>query len=516
MKILVSENQFKFLVNLITEDDNKLKENVMFVGDSLSAGKGATWNYLLEKAHPEWNVTHVVLGGKRTGWMLENMLPKLKEKKYDKVFIYGGTNDSLWIGTNLSEAVTNIQKMVDAVNNQGGQAYVFLGYEVNSVMTDKNIKPTYKKDGSILCDIKCMKTGRERMSKLQKDLSSQIKNAIIIPTISGNDSWAPGDGIHIGPSNHGTIKDHVERYIKKTKDKTQNQTTGNTGDDKKETFRKFFEKYFEFLKTNEVVDQNSSEKKIRMMQVILFLVTRDNSIEINGILDGNTKVAITKYQKNNGLNESGIFDIKTQDKLTKKLFKTYQERQVTDEKKGSGGSDEGNVGSLVIENPGVKVRNLPANLEEQFKNIPGVDFNKFKSDVESIGIPVKYAIRQLFVESAFSPDVISCKRVSTSGARGIAQFMPKTWPTYGKGGDPCKVQDALPAYIKLMGENVSRFPGRLDLAFSAYNSGPYYQYPPKSGNKLYYDALKNKTPFKDLKGKLPNETYGYTASILQP
>jgi peptidoglycan hydrolase-like protein with peptidoglycan-binding domain len=513
MKILVSENQFKFLVNLITENDDRVKENVMFVGDSLSAGKGATWNYLLEKAHPNWNVTHVVEGGKRTGWMLNNMLPKLKEKKYDKVFIYGGTNDALWIGTNLSEAVTNIQKMVDAVNEQGGQAYVFLGYDAGSVMVDKNLKPTYNKDGSILCDVNCMKTGRERMVKLQKDLSSQIKNAIIIPTVSGDGNWAAGDGIHVGPGPHRKMKDHVETYIKETKKTNQTQTTGNTNDDKKEKFKKFFERYFEFLKTNEVVDQNSSDKKIRMMQVILFIVTKDNSIEINGILDGNTKVAITKFQKNNGLNESGIFDLKTQDKLTQKIFKTYSGRQIEDVKKGSGGSEENT--SLVITNPGVKIRSIPSNLEEQFKNIQGVNFNKFKSEVESGGIPIKYAIRQLYAESAFSPSVISCKSTSTAGARGIAQFMPGTWPSYGK-GDPCKVEDALPAYVKLMSENVRRFPGRLDLAIAAYNSGPWYQYPPKSGKQVYFDALKNKTSFKDLKDKLPKETYEYVSTIMQP
>ena len=117
MKILVSENQFKFLVNLITEDDDRIKENVMFVGDSLSAGKGATWNYLLEKDHPKWNVTHVVKGGMKTDWMLNNMLPKLKEKKYDKVFIYGGTNNAFWVGTSLSNAVSDIQKMVDYYQN---------------------------------------------------------------------------------------------------------------------------------------------------------------------------------------------------------------------------------------------------------------------------------------------------------------------------------------------------------------------------------------------------------------
>jgi peptidoglycan hydrolase-like protein with peptidoglycan-binding domain len=515
MKILISENQLKLVVNLITEDDNSVKENVMFVGDSLSAGKGTTWNYLLEKAHPNWNVTHVVLGGMRTGWMLSNMLPKLKEKKYDKVFIYGGTNDAFWIGTNLSEAVTNIQKMVDAVNEQGGQAYVFLGYEAGSVMVDKYLKPTKYPDGRVLCDQNCMYKARERMIQLQKDLSSQIKNAIIIPTISGDDTWAPGDGTHVGPGPHRKMKDHVETYIKETKKTNQTQTTSNTNDDKKEKFKKFFEKYFEFLKTNEVIDQNSSDKKIRMMQVVLFLATKDNSIEINGILDGNTKVAINKFQKNNGLTESGIFDINTQDKLTQKIFKTYPGRQTKDVKKGSGDSEEA-AGSLVITNPDVKVRNLPSNLEEQFKNIPGVDFNKFKTDVESIGIPIKYAVRQLFVESAFSPDVISCKRTSTSGARGLAQFMPTSWPAYGKGGDPCKPQDALPAYVRFMSTLTKRFPGRLDLVFAGYNSGPNLQYPKKSGNYVYDIALKNNTNFKNLKDKLSSETYAYVASILQP
>lgn len=505
MKILVSENQFKFLVNLITEDDDRVKENVMFVGDSLSAGRGLTWNYLLEKTHPNWNVTHVTKGGMKTDWMLNNMLPKLKEKKYDKVFIYGGTNDAFWVGTNLSNAVTNIQKMVDAVNQQGGQAYVFLGYDAQSVMTDDVLKPTK------ICDVVCMKKGRDRMIKLQNDLKSQIQGATVIPTVEGNPSWVAGDGIHPGSGPHKTMKDHVESYVKETKKTNQTQTTSNTNDDKKEKFKKFFERYFEFLKTNEVVDQNSSDKKIRMMQVILFIVTKDNSIEINGILDGNTKVAITKFQKNNGLNESGIFDLKTQDKLTQKIFKTYSGRQSDDVKKGSGGSEENR--SLVITDPGVKVRSIPSNLEEQFKNIPGVDFNKFKSEVESGGIPIKYAMRQLYAESAFSPSVISCKNTSTAGARGIAQFMPGTWPSYGK-GDPCKVQDALPAYVKLMSENVRRFPGRLDLAIAAYNSGPWYK--DKNGNQVYFSALKNNTNFKQLKDKLPTETYEYVSTIMQP
>ena len=250
------------------------------------------------------------------------------------------------------------------------------------------------------------------------------------------------------------------------------------------------------------------------MQVILFIVTKDNSIDINGILDGNTKVAINKFQKNNGLTESGIFDLKTQDKLTQKIFKTYQGRQIEDIKKGSVGSEESK--SLVITNPSVKIRTLPSDLEQKFKNIPGVNYEKFKNDIESVGIPVKYAIRQLYIESAFSPDVISCKRKSTSGAMGLAQFMPKTWPEYGRGGDPCNVQDALPAYVRMMAFLVKKFPGRLDLAIASYNSGPYVQYPPKSRKYIYDNALTNKTPFTELNGKIPSEAYAYASSILQP
>lgn len=495
MKILISENQLKLVVNLLTEDDNKL--NVMFVGDSHSAGKGWTWNYLLEKSHPDWDVTHVVEGGKRTDWMLNNMSQALAKKKYDLVFIYGGTNDVMSPIKN-EVPIANIQKMVDKVNEQGGKAIVVLGFDQEGLFDASKVKPT------IYCDKKCFANYKPKRVDYQKRLGESIRNAIIVPKLDADTSWTT-DGIHAIASKHKIMKDHVDSYIKNIKP-TQSTTTTDKKDEKKEKFKKFFEKYFEFLKTNETVDKNSPEKTVRMMQVVLFMVTKDNSVDLNGILDGNTKVAILKFQKNNGLTESGIFDLETQDKLTQKLFKTYPGRK-GETKIGSGGSKE-TVGSLVITDPGVKVRNIPSNIEEQFKNIPGVDYNKFKSDVESIGIPVKYAIRQLFVESAFLPNVMYCKKTSTAGARGIAQFMPGTWPSYGKGGDPCRVQDALPAYVRLMSNLMRMFPGRLDLALAGYNWGP--------NRNVLKSALKNKTPFTELKNKMPLETYSYSSSILQP
>jgi soluble lytic murein transglycosylase-like protein len=163
---------------------------------------------------------------------------------------------------------------------------------------------------------------------------------------------------------------------------------------------------------------------------------------------------------------------------------------------------------MVIENPGVKVRTFPSDIDSKFKNAVGSNYDSFISDVEGIGLDPKIAIRQLYNESTFSPDVMSCKRTSSAGARGIAQFMPGTWPTYGGGGDPCNISDALKAYPKMMKVLLNKFPGRLDLAIAGYNSGPNL--------KAYSEALKNKTPFTDLKGKIPNESYKYASSILQP
>jgi len=51
---------------------------------------------------------------------------------------------------------------------------------------------------------------------------------------------------------------------------------------------------------------------------------------------------------------------------------------------------------------------------------------------------------QGYAESGFNP-----KAVSYAGAQGIAQFMPGTWPQWGK-GDPFNPADAIPAQAAFM------------------------------------------------------------------
>ena len=496
MKIIISENQLQNLVNLIKEDDGKI--NVMFVGDSLSSGPGYTWNYLLEKDHPEWDVTHVSKSGMKTSWMLNNMLPKLKEKKYDKVFIWGGGNDA-FSKDSLDNTVSNIQSMVDAVVNQGGQAYVFIGYDAKSVMSDEKLKPT------IYCDKPCMLKSRDRTIELQEKVVNGIKNATIIPAVVGDPSWT-SDGIHPNGSAHKLFKDQVEKYIGKP---TNNDGGGNA--EIQSASQRLFNSIKNILSKKDKMESSATPDDIKTVQFSLNVINKSD-LPITGQIDGETVKAIEDYQETNDLDQTGkLTPDTTGGIISDLLFKITGKRYTF-------GKSNKNFNPMVIENPGVKVNTFPSDIDSKFKKAVGDDYNSFISDVESIGLDPKIAMRQLYTESAFNPDVMSCKRTSTAGAKGIAQFMPGTWPTYGGGGNPCDISDALKAYPKMMKELLRRFPGRVDLAIAGYNSGPNFKF--ASGDnkgKMVYDyALKNKIPFTDLKGKIPNESYKYASSILQP
>jgi soluble lytic murein transglycosylase-like protein len=169
--------------------------------------------------------------------------------------------------------------------------------------------------------------------------------------------------------------------------------------------------------------------------------------------------------------------------------------------------------------PGVELRAMPNDeeLTSRFKTIAGSDYDSYIESIKQIPLEPIIAIRQLYNESAFSPDVINCSRVSSAGARGIAQFMPTTWPAYSN-GDPCNVPDSLKAHAKMMKDLIKKFPNRPDLALAGYNSGPYIQFPKgDSRGKYKYDwAFNNNIPFKQLKGLIPNESYKYSSSILRP
>jgi hypothetical protein len=104
-------------------------------------------------------------------------------------------------------------------------------------------------------------------------------------------------------------------------------------------------------------------------------------------------------------------------------------------------------------------------------------------------IPAAFLIRLLYQESGFRAGVIS-----SSGALGIAQFMPET-AADRRLDNPFDPLQAIPASARLLRDLQRKF-GNLGLAAAAYNAGP----------KRVQDWMANKAP-------LPQETQDYVKSI---
>ena len=496
MKIVISEEQLKTLVHLIKEDNGKI--NVMFVGDSHSAGPKWTWNYLIAKDHPEWDVTQLAVGGKTTKWMLQNLTTKLNEKKYDLVFIYGGANDVM-SPQPISTPIGNIQKMVDLVNGQGGKAIVLTGFDSESIFNPEKVSTTR------YCDRECMIGFKPKRVKYQVDLPNSITGAIIIPKLVGDISWST-DGVHVGSAKHKLMKDHVYSNMGDLKNiKVDTETNSGTKTETQSASQKIFNSIKNILSKKDKMESTATPEDIKTIQLSLNVINKGD-LPMTGQINDETTKAIENYQETNNLDKTGKLSPDTTGGIISDFLFKITGKRYTFGKSSTTEKSEQNFNPMVIINPGVKVKTFPSDIETKFKNAVGDNYDSFISDVQSIGLDPKIAIRQLYTESAFSPDVMSCKRTSTAGAKGIAQFMPGTWPSYG--GNPCNISDALKAYPKMMKVLLNKFPGRLDLAIAGYNSGPNL--------KAYSNALKNKTPFTELKGVIPKESYGYASSILQP
>jgi len=104
-------------------------------------------------------------------------------------------------------------------------------------------------------------------------------------------------------------------------------------------------------------------------------------------------------------------------------------------------------------------------------------------------LPAPFFTRLIQQESGFKPDV-----VSSAGAQGIAQFMPRTASSVGL-ADPFEPTGALAASAKLLAGLVRQF-GNLGLAAAAYNAG----------SKRVQDWIRRR-------GKLPSETRQYVLNI---
>jgi len=194
---------------------NKNPKKILIVGDSQSAiktesGQNITYTYpnLLRDMLKSRGVTIDVLalGGKTTKWMRDNLPSKLSEKKYDRVIIYGGGNDTSNASIPLQTTLNNIQAMVDMANKNGADAFVNLGYKVQGKFGDINVMPVGR-PANLLTKKEEWLPYVQKRKDLQKLIPQKIKNANFIPAYDLKSNTV--DGIHPTAEGHKIVAQKV-------------------------------------------------------------------------------------------------------------------------------------------------------------------------------------------------------------------------------------------------------------------------------------------------------------------
>lgn len=119
---------------------------------------------------------------------------------------------------------------------------------------------------------------------------------------------------------------------------------------------------------------------------------------------------------------------------------------------------------------------------------------------DQAGIPAPVLAAQIETESSWRPNARS-----GVGARGLSQFMPETWATFGQGGNPHNPEHAIAAQGRYMGyllkqAKASHIRGDpLELALAGYNAGfgavqQYHGIPPYPETQNYVRTIRERTP----------------------
>ncbi len=200
---------------------NKTLKDILIVGDSQSAienssGTKITYTYpnLLREKLKDKGITIDVLaiGGKTTDWMKKNLPSKLKEKKYDRVIIYGGGNDTSNSSIKLETTLNNFQQMVDMSLENGADVFINLGYKVEGKFGDINIMPVGR-PANLLDKKEQWIPYVEKRKELQRLIPQKIKNATFIPLYDLESKTT--DGIHPTASGHKIVAEKIYDSIVK-------------------------------------------------------------------------------------------------------------------------------------------------------------------------------------------------------------------------------------------------------------------------------------------------------------
>ena len=185
--------------------NNENTKKILIVGDSISVDAGYTWSSYYKKINNKADVEILAIGGKQlTLWMKPELEKKLATTKYDKVYIYGGTNDIFSL-KKAERVLSVLQGMVDSVNKTGAQAIVITGYDGERDILIENIpltRYTRVKEDYI--------PYLQEYQKYQRLMAGTIKGATIVPIISVG---VIKDGLHpITGRQPKILGDHINKY----------------------------------------------------------------------------------------------------------------------------------------------------------------------------------------------------------------------------------------------------------------------------------------------------------------
>jgi lysophospholipase L1-like esterase len=191
---------------------NPNPKKILFVGDSQTAiksssGGNITFTYpnILKKNFSDKQIDVLALVGKQTSWMLENLPAQLKNNKYDRIYIYGGGNDTS-SGTKVDTTLSNIQKMVDISNENGADVFVNTGWIIEGEsgrFGNPYILPITK----YVTSAEQWKPLLSKRKELQERIPKEIKNASFIMPYDLKQKTS--DGIHPTQEGHKLVAQYV-------------------------------------------------------------------------------------------------------------------------------------------------------------------------------------------------------------------------------------------------------------------------------------------------------------------
>jgi hypothetical protein len=192
-KMIVPVIALALLLTLMTRKMKVKGLNILFVGDSHTAGFGWGWQDTLSKMY-NFKVTNISVVGSTITGMFERLKNFFAKNSVPVTFIYLGAND-IFNNKSVDKALSELQEMVNFAVSKGSKVVVISGFRSLVISEGKN------------------KTFIENYDKFKTLLPSRIKNALVIPIWEDGKKSDSPDGYHINAQGQKRFAEYIGNRI---------------------------------------------------------------------------------------------------------------------------------------------------------------------------------------------------------------------------------------------------------------------------------------------------------------